>query len=246
MARTLAKKASAKAPAKRAGSARAGDVELTKAEAKDALARTTRRIDSLRRDVDRNAWRIGHLLAEASELGLHRAAGFASVEAYAEDKFSFSRTASFQYMRVARAFTEGATTRFGVEKLDRGLAYIAKTPEHEAPADVPTLHVRVPTDDGGVVEKPFADVTVRELRLGAQHEAEVHGHHEVDPVIAPHVAALARANRALDAAVGRSNATRADVSLHARDGLALVDVRGALRVVVAEFVKRGPARVKKG
>ena len=118
---------------------------------------------------------------------------------------------------------------------------------------MPTLHVRVPTDDGGVVEKPFADVTVRELRLGAQHEAEAHGHHDVDPRIAPHVAALARANRALDAAVGRSNAARAEVSLYAHDGLVLVDVRGvpvadierALRVVAAELAKRRPARAKK-
>jgi hypothetical protein len=222
---------------------------LDKAEAKDALARTTKQIQKLQKNVDRNAWEIGHLLSQASELGLAKAAGFASVEAYADATFSFSHSATFQYVRVARAFSQAATTRYGVEKLDRGLLYIAKTPENELPKDLPTLKIRVPTEDGGVVKKPFADVTANELRLGAQHEAKVHGtgkKSKQDVLLEPHAGAVARANRTLDAAVGKSNAALADVSIHARDGLVLVDVRNvpltdapaALAAIAKELKKR--------
>jgi hypothetical protein len=140
--------------------------------AREALGRETKAITRLQKDAARNAWQIGRRLTQVVQLELHGAGGFDSIEAYAEQALGIARTTTFQYMRVSQAFSEEVVATFGLEKLDRALAYIAKTPEVEAPTDIPQLAIRVPSASGGVVEKPFAQVTIPELRRAAQREAD--------------------------------------------------------------------------
>jgi hypothetical protein len=207
----------------------ADKVPLSAKDERDALAREAAIIKKLRKDVDKNAWQIGRRLTQIASLDLHKAAKFDKLEDYAQATFGFSRTATFQYMRVAAAFSEELAATFGIEKLDRGLLYIAKTPEAETAKDIPTLHVRVPDAKGAVKQKAFAEVTVPELRAATQHEQAVHGKPKKTKKSAdldPYSKELGAANRALDRAVGASNAARADVTLRAIDGLVLVDVRG--------------------
>jgi hypothetical protein len=217
--------AKARPAAKKGGATRSDASPLTKAEAKEALARETKAIVALGKDLAKNAWQIGRRLMQVSTLDLHRAAGYASVEEFAATACAISKTTAFMYMRVAGSFSQEIATSFGMDKLDRGLAYIASTPEDEKPGDLPKLKIRVPDESGHVQEKAFEHATVRELKLAASHERGKAPPH-VDTLVAPHVRSAAQANRALDAAVGKSNAGRAEVTLYARDGLVLFDVRG--------------------
>ena len=116
--------------------------------ARAALDRATQDIKKLQRGSSRNAWAIGRRLAMVSELGLHRARGYASIEDYAEKQLELAAATANLYMRVAEAFSETMTATFGTEKLDRALRYIAATPEPEQPSDIPKLRFRIPTDDG--------------------------------------------------------------------------------------------------
>ena len=197
--------------------------------AREALGRETKAITRLQKDAARNAWQIGRRLTQVVQLELHGAGGFDSIEAYAEQALGIARTTTFQYMRVSQAFSEEVVATFGLEKLDRALAYIAKTPEDEAPTDIPQLAIRVPSASGGVVEKPFAQVTIPELRRAAQREADQTGKKKRSKkaaALAAQAARVSEANRALDAAVGKADADRASVSLRDDGGDLLVDVRG--------------------
>ena len=208
-----------------------GESGLTKAEAKKALAAATLAIKSLKRQADKNFWQIGRKLNAIAELGLYTAAGDGSVGDYAESSLGLSRATAYAYMRVAAAFGEEIATTFGAAKLDRGLAYIAATPEDETARDVPKLKVRVPDAHGVVHEKRFADVSTRELAAAAIHERAEHPPKRGKRKLAVTVTAavkrkVARANTSLDRAVGKSNAAGADVAVRTRDGEVLIDIRG--------------------
>jgi len=202
---------------------------LSQAEAKAALTRETKAIEKLQNDVERNGWQIGKRLVQVVTLDLFKAGGHASIEDYAEQTLGIGRTTAFQYMRIAQAFSEDVAAAFGLEKLDRGLAYIAKTPEDEKPGDIPHLKMRVPDEAGKVHERAFENVTLRDLKAAVQHEAEAAGKkkkRKEDPSLAPHTKAAALANRALDKAVGAANAAKADLTLRSAGGVVLVDVCG--------------------
>jgi hypothetical protein len=220
-------KTKTKAAKKVAKKAKTEGSPLSKAAAKKALAREGAHIAALGKNVAANAWQIGRRLLQIAELGLAEPAGYASPQDYAEQVHGIARSTAFRYMRVAAAFPEVLVRASGVDKLDRALAYIAATPEDETAKDVPSLKVRVLGEDGEVVVRPFADVSVKDLARAAAHEAEVHAAPKrVDPDVTKHAAALARANRALDRVVGKSNAARAEVSLRAVDGVVLLELRG--------------------
>ncbi len=73
------------------------------------------------------------------------------------------------YGAVARAFTATAAVKYGVNSL-----YVLLTYEKVAGLEVdgsepgPTL-IQVPREDGTVVQKPFAQCTVEELKLAVKH-----------------------------------------------------------------------------
>jgi hypothetical protein len=132
-------------------------------------------------------------------------------------------------MRVATAFSEEVAATFGPEKLDRALRYIARTPEDEEPSDIPELRIPVPQDDGAVAQKPFAEVTVAELRRAIQVAAGAQGKKKARAKSnLPETAAdaLTKANKALDTAVGRRAAAGALVSAKLAGEQVMIDVRG--------------------
>jgi len=215
-------------PRKTPSRAKKAPAALSQDSARLALDRATKSIRGLQKDVARNAWRIGRSLALVAELGLHRARGFASLEAYAAKSLDLTAGTAFLYMRVAQAFSETAVATFGAERLDRGLRYIAATPEDESPKELPTLRVRVRDDDGAVREKDFAEVTLVELRAATKAERDA-ARPRTKRAAEDTAALLERVNAALDAAVGPSAARAAEVRLREAGGKALVDVRGVPR-----------------
>ncbi|MBI4512171.1 MAG: hypothetical protein HY698_21235 [Deltaproteobacteria bacterium] len=215
------------APKARASSPDRG-ISLPQGAAREALDRTTKELKKLQRDAAKNHWAIGRKLSQVVELGLHKARGFASVEEYAEKSLGIARTTTFQYMRVASAFSEEVAATFGAERLDRALAYISATPEDETPEDIPTLKIRIPqSGDQPAVEKDFAESSVSELRLaiaGARPARRKRGMSGDMP--AEVVKSLEGAAKALDKALGKKYAKGADVVARNASGEILVDVRG--------------------
>lgn len=226
--RHMAKAKKASPPPKTSSRAKEAPAALPQASARLALDRATKTIRGLQKDAARNAWRIGRALAQVTELGLHRARGFASLEDYAAKSLDLSAGTAFLYMRVAQAFSETAVATFGPERLDRGLRYIAATPEDEAPKDLPTLKVRVRDDEGAVHEKDFSEVSLAELRAATRAERDV-ARPKKKRAAEDTTSLLERVNAALDAAVGRAAARAAEVRLRETDGHTVVDVRGVPR-----------------
>ncbi|MBI4509474.1 MAG: hypothetical protein HY698_07540 [Deltaproteobacteria bacterium] len=206
------------------------DSPLSTKAAREALDNMTRAIKRLQKDAGRNAWSIGRRLVQVAELRLYRSRGFSSVVEYAEKVLAVSAATAFAYMRVASAFSEEITGLYGIEKLDRGLMYIARTPEEESTADVPELKIRVPAEGGGdVVAKPFAEVTVAELRRAVQGVRPKDKKAKRSDLPEEVSSVIAKADRALDRAVGRAAAAGASVAARlAREGgkQVIVDLRG--------------------
>jgi hypothetical protein len=201
--------------------------------ARAALDQATTAIKRLQKDAARNHWRIGRRLLQVAALKLHRARGFARIEQYAEARLGLSPYSTFQYMRVAEAFGEQVAALYGPEKLDRALAYIARTREHETPRDVPELRIRIPGERGAPdVRKRFAEITIAELRRATPPAAGTRRTGRRSPgddadADADVAATVARANRALDRAVGRGAASAADLLARAGDdGGVTIEVRG--------------------
>lgn len=201
---------------------------LNRDDARAALDRATRNLKALCKSQYANAWRIGRTLLQVSELNLHRARGFTTLDDYAAKQLDLSRDTTFQYMRVAEAFSESVVAAFGPERLDRGLRYIAATPESETPAQLPTLKIRTHAADGAVREKDFAEASIDEIRAATaaeRGEAKSKRPRALDP--AAKASTLEAVNTALDAAVGRAAAKDAEAKIR-RDakGRDLLDLRG--------------------
>lgn len=109
-----------------------------------------------------------------AEFKLFEARGHDTFEGYADEVLGLSRDSAYQYVRVSGAFSETMAESHGVEKLDRLLRYFAATPERDGPEDAPGLTIRVPKEGGGVIEKPFAQTSLQELRAatGAERAAQ--------------------------------------------------------------------------
>ncbi len=235
----MANKKSAAGTKRKAAGARAGDpaLPLSRAEATKALGKETRFLKALKTGTARNDWQIGRRLNQIAELELHVAAGFTTIQDYAERAAGIASSKTFSCMRVAEAFSEEAAAAFGIDKLEQGLVYIGRTPEDEKPKDVPKLMVRIPVDGGDVVEKPFAETTFRELRAASKNEGELHPKGKKRPVapeVAAHQAALARAAHVLHRALGAHVAPHASVSGRSVDGVIVIDIRGVPLVDAAK------------
>ncbi|MBP6835436.1 MAG: hypothetical protein KA978_31920 [Deltaproteobacteria bacterium] len=109
-----------------------------------------------------------------AEFKLFEARGHDTFEGYADEVLGLSRDSAYQYVRVSGAFSETMAESHGVEKLDRLLRYFAATPERDGPEDAPGLTIRVPKEGGRMIEKPFAQTSLQELRAatGAERAAQ--------------------------------------------------------------------------
>lgn len=93
----------------------------------------------------------------------------------AQDYFSehvktLSKTVLTTCGAVAHSFTEAACTRYGVYNLRALLAY-AKASNFKPSADEPgPTPIAVPQENGPVVEKPFSECSVEELKLAVKQK----------------------------------------------------------------------------
>jgi hypothetical protein len=195
------------------------EVDLSKpampmAQAKRALARSTKKLRALGGELRARQYAMGKELLLVQELRLHLAGGFARLEDYAQKELGLSKDLAFKYMRVADAYTAKMVIAAGVEKLDEMLSYMALTPEEEKARDVATLRVKVPDEGGRLIEMPFTETTVADLRAANAHQREERDTERDRSSIPDSVAARAvKANRALDDEVGKKAAPLANLRL---------------------------------
>ena len=147
----------------RTGAAIDPNVAAADPEDRKKLARIEARMKRLLREGEAKAWLVGKLLNEIAAGQLHHADKFTSLQAYADARFAQGWVTLHRYRRVASAFTQATTKKHGVTKLYLGLLYIEATPEHERPAELPRLLVRVPDKKEQVTEVPFVRCTTRDL-----------------------------------------------------------------------------------
>jgi hypothetical protein len=195
--------------------------------ARKALEGTTRAIRGLQKNVRQNAYKIGKQLEKVDRLELYRAKKYESVIEYANAECDITRGVAYQYMRVADAFNEATCVAFGPEKLDQALRYIARTPAHEEPKDVPEMTVEVPhAGRKGTIRKPFAETTTLELRAATAAQKGQAPRENASPLPPSLVKTLAAADMAVDKIVGRALAGGATLAARAHEKVTLLDISG--------------------
>jgi hypothetical protein len=142
--------------------------ETPTARDKADLAKSTRKIKELQKEIDRNYYDYGLELLEVQGRELYRAGKFTSFNDYLKNGIQESRTQAYKYIRIADNFGREAALKYGVEKLDAALTFIIATPEDESPDDIPDLEIPVTTKTGRLLRKSMEDVTIRELKDATQ------------------------------------------------------------------------------
>ena len=134
-----------------------------------ALARAETKIHALLHRGEDAAWKAGRAFDALARAGLHHAAGFATLEEYAEARFPQGYRTLKRCRRVALAFRSATVIKYGTTKLDVALSYIALTPEHERASEIPSLVFRVPDKSGKkAIEVAFAKATVTQIERAIQ------------------------------------------------------------------------------
>lgn len=132
------------------------------------LRALTAQILDARQDAAKRFYIIGAGLARVQDEALWQAARFDSFEDYLRRGVDLSRAWAFRLMRVARQFNADIAARYGVEKLDAALAYLAATPREEAPGDLLSAELRLRGEDGRFTLVPFHDATAAQVREAAR------------------------------------------------------------------------------
>jgi hypothetical protein len=110
-----------------------------------------------------------------------------------------SQTALTLYARVARAFDEDTTTKYGTTALDKLLTLRDLLDLDALPRDLATLDVRTADKAGQPVTKPFSECTVADLT------AAIRLHKKPDAAVDPRAAEeAAKMDAAVDATLGES------------------------------------------
>ncbi|WP_224242957.1 hypothetical protein [Hyalangium gracile] len=116
-----------------------------------------------------NHFRIGQIYNHIVDNKLaEKEAKKSSQQWFSENVKTLSQAVLSTCGAVARAFTETTCERYGVNNLSSLLAY-AKACNFKPSADEPgPTPIAVPQKDGSVVEKPFSECTVEELKLATK------------------------------------------------------------------------------
>jgi hypothetical protein len=110
-----------------------------------------------------NAYKIGHLFDQIARSGLYLEIGFASLDSYANARFTQGYRTLRRYRRVALAFAEATVIKHGITKLDLGLTYLGAVGKRAKPAALLGLDIRVPDDNQGTRNVPFSSITYDDL-----------------------------------------------------------------------------------
>lgn len=132
---------------------------------RDRFDYLTGEIRRLAVDCDGHTYQLGVHLNEMSG-GLYAAGGFDTLKQYIEEALPLKSNQAMKAMRIARAFAAEDASRFGIEKCDAWLRYIAATPEADAPAELRVARIPVLRPDG-VAYVPAAEATVIEIEAAA-------------------------------------------------------------------------------
>ena len=81
---------------------------------------------------------------------------------------TLSQSTLSRYGAVAREFTEEACKKYGVMNLTTLRTYVAAADLQPTSGDPGATPIDVPQEDGRVVQKPFADCTMEELKLAVK------------------------------------------------------------------------------
>lgn len=98
-------------------------------------------------DCDGHVFALGTHLNEMAG-GLFRTGGYDSLAEYVTEALPIGVNQAYKAMRIARQFTEADVSRFGIEKCDAWLRYIAATPDEDAATDLHVARIPVVLEDG--------------------------------------------------------------------------------------------------
>jgi hypothetical protein len=138
---------------------------------KITLEQVSDTLHQLAANVNANHFRIGYLYNYVVTNKLAELGGFDSARAFFQQRVKILSQAVLSLCgTVARAFSEAACSRYGAYHLNALLSY-AKAAKRKVSEEEPgPTPIDVPTEDGTVQTKPFAECTVEELRLAVKHQ----------------------------------------------------------------------------
>ncbi|MGC4115651.1 MAG: hypothetical protein QM765_13810 [Myxococcales bacterium] len=174
-------------------------------------------------DDQTERWRTGFHYANIVERNLATLAGyktaaeFINAELKPKDK-SVSQTALTLYARVARAFDEATTSRYGTTVLDKLLTLRDLLDIDALPRDLATLDVRTADETGAPVTKAFSECTVANLSAAIRLQKKPDA--KVDPKAADEAAKM---DAAVDAKLGEDGPFK--VVVHRRGSNLFYDLK---------------------
>ena len=132
-------------------------------EAQAALRDITARIQALKGRAAAVLFELGGLLRRVEDEALWQAGGYASFSDYLERGVDLSRRSARRAVEVTRHFGLDVAERYGFDKLDRGLRYVAVTRKVERPGDLIAADLRLRGANGQFFTVPFHEATSRQV-----------------------------------------------------------------------------------
>ena len=112
---------------------------------------------------------IGRLYNHTVENKLAEKNGYESAQQFFSQHIkTLSQATLSRYGAVAREFTEETCKKYGVTNLTTLRTYVAAADIQPTSGDPGATPIDVPQEDGRVVQKPFADCTMEELKLAVK------------------------------------------------------------------------------
>ena len=142
------------------------------ADAPAQLREITASIQALKGEAAAVLYQLGLLLRQVHERELWRAGGFSSLTDYLEREVDVAPTTARRAIQVARHFNEEIATRYGFDKLSKGLRYMELTRAVEQPGDLIAAELRIRRADGRFGSVPFHTATARQIEDAIQIEVE--------------------------------------------------------------------------
>ncbi len=131
---------------------------------------TERTIGALNRDIRKLKGRIGQDVYALGELLCHirdeqryKEAGHRSFSQYLA-AVDISRSQASRLVDIYTHFSAEIARRYGIDKLEAGVAYLRATPEDERPGDLIAADLRLRDERGEELVKPFHEATADEIR----------------------------------------------------------------------------------
>lgn len=116
---------------------------------------------------------IGRLYNHTVDNKLAEKNGYESAQQFFSQHIkALSQSTLSRYGAVAREFTEEACKKYGVMNLTTLRTYVAAADIQPTSGDPGATPIDVPQEDGRVVQKPFADCTMEELKRAVKSKRQ--------------------------------------------------------------------------